>query len=287
MDQLQNFIFDNHPIRGQIVRLENVYQKVFIQQGYPEVIQQLLGEALLAICFLTGLSKQEGRVSLQFQGSGAISLITVQCTADLHVRGLVRYNAEVKDAASLATALGQGQMAVLYQPDKAGLQYQSIVPIEGHSIAEALTHYFLQSEQQMTYIRMARDDQHLVGFMLQMLPDGSDTKAMSWEHVGHLAETLTDEEMLACDNETLLTRLYHQEHVRVFDAKSVSFGCAGGKTRFENAILSLGQQEAHKLLDEHDSIEVTCDFCQKEFNFDRVDVEALFRGGQPNTEQAQ
>ena len=31
MDQLQNFIFDNHPVRGQIVRLENVYQKVFTQ----------------------------------------------------------------------------------------------------------------------------------------------------------------------------------------------------------------------------------------------------------------
>ena len=139
----------------------------------------------------------------------------------------------------------------------------------------------------MTYIRMARNDQHLVGFMLKMLPDDSDTKAMSWEHVGHLAETLTDEEMLACDNETPLTRLYHQEQVRVFDDKSVSFGCAGGKTHVENAILSLGQQEAHKLLDEHDSIDVVCDFCQKEFNFDSVDVEALFRGWQPNTEQAQ
>jgi len=43
--------------------------------------------------------------------------------------------------------------------------------------------------------------------------------------------------------------------------------------RFENAILVLGQQEAEEELKGKDKLTVTCEFCNREYGFDRVDVQ--------------
>ncbi|MDF2530395.1 MAG: Hsp33 family molecular chaperone HslO, partial [Gammaproteobacteria bacterium] len=48
-DTLQNFIFDNHPVRGELVRLDETFQTITAQHYYPPVIRQLLAEALLAV----------------------------------------------------------------------------------------------------------------------------------------------------------------------------------------------------------------------------------------------
>jgi molecular chaperone Hsp33 len=42
-------------------------------------------------------------------------------------------------------------------------------------------------------------------------------------------------------------------------------------------ILSLGQPEADSILQEHDVIEVGCDFCGLQYRFDAVDTVQIFR----------
>ncbi|MDF2940895.1 MAG: Hsp33 family molecular chaperone [Gammaproteobacteria bacterium] len=275
-DTLQNFIFDNHPVRGEIVRLDNTFQTIINQHYYPPVIRQLLAEALLAVSLLYGISKHEGKLTLQFQGTGALSLLSVRCTHDYHLRGVVECSEGISTVDSLAEALGNGTLLLTYEPEGQGQRYQSVVEVKGNSVAKAIEDYFAQSEQLATRIILAADEKSAVGFMLQQLPSDFE-KEESWNHVLTLAESLTTKEMLSVDNHTLLHRLYHQEQVRVFTPHALQFGCSCSIYRMENAIIGLGKEEALKILEERDSIEVTCEFCNHHYEFDRVDVEGLFK----------
>jgi molecular chaperone Hsp33 len=278
-DTLQNFIFDNHPVRGEIVRLDNTFQTIVDQHYYPPVVRQLLAEALLAVSLLYGISKHEGKLTLQFQGTGALSLLSVRCTHDYHLRGVVQCSEDISNIHSLAEALGKGTLLLTYEPENKGQRYQSVVEVTGSSVAKAIEDYFLQSEQLATRIILAADEKTAVGFMLQQLPSEDKDKAESWNHVLTLAESLSSEEMLSVDNLTLLHRLYHQEEVRVFTPHALQFGCSCSIYRMENAIIGIGKEEALKILEDRDNIEVTCEFCNQHYEFDRVDVERLFKAG--------
>jgi molecular chaperone Hsp33 len=249
------------------------------QHYYPPVVRQLLAEALLAVSMIAGIFKQEGKLTLQFQGNGALSLLSVRCTHDFHLRGVVQCNEDISNIDSLAEALGQGTLLFTYEPESQGQRYQSVVEVTGASVARAIEDYFLQSEQLATRIFLAVDEKSAVGFMLQQLPSKEEEKEESWNHVVTLAETLSPDEMLNLDNHTILHRLYHEEQLRLFTPHALQFGCSCTVYRMENAIISLGKEEALKILEERDSIEVTCEFCNHHYEFDRVDVESLFKAG--------
>lgn len=90
-----------------------------------------------------------------------------------------------------------------------------------------------------------------------------------------LADTLTAPEMLSLDCESLLRRLFHEEKVRLFDAEPVRFECTCSKQKIEYALRTLGQQELAHLLAEKGAVEVGCEFCNKQYHFDRIDVQKL------------
>ena len=92
-----------------------------------------------------------------------------------------------------------------------------------------------------------------------------------------LADTITAEELIGLDNETLLHRLYHQEEVRLFDAQPVHFECSCSMERSGNALVSLGQDDVLALLEEQGGeITVDCQFCNSRYRFDEPAVQALF-----------
>lgn len=269
-DSMQRFIFDNHPVRGQWVRLSHVYQKVQQQRRYPPLLAKLLNEAMVGVAVLFNVAKFHGRLTLQFLSDGPLKLISVRCTHDLKMRGLIDWQGEFATAEQVAEALRQGTLSLTYEPELAGERYQSIVPVESDSIAAAIEHYFIQSEQLPTKLRIASDDNAVVGLLLQLMPDESDRKAMSWEHVTTLADTLENDEMLSHDNETLLHRLYHQDTVRVFERQSVAFGCNFSPEKMENAILSLGKEQAMQIVKEEGRIDIRCEFCGRNSQYDGV-----------------
>ncbi|EPN62154.1 Hsp33-like chaperonin [Pseudomonas syringae pv. actinidiae ICMP 18807] len=122
------------------------------------------------------------------------------------------------------------------------------------------------------------------GLLLQQLPAAQITdpeeRDASWEHVVTLASTLTAEEMLSLDNQTVLHRLYHEDPVRLFDVQPICFRCSCSRERSANALASLGLEDAQQLVIEHNgSIEIDCQFCNERYLFDATDVAQLFAGG--------
>ncbi|MCY1446656.1 33 kDa chaperonin [compost metagenome] len=169
-----------------------------------------------------------------------------------------------------------------------GQRYQGIVDLDGETLSECFTNYFVMSQQVNTKFWLNADGKHARGLLLQQLPadreKDEEERAVSWQHVTALASTLTAEELLGLNNETVLHRLYHEEAVRLFDIQSLRFHCSCSRERSGNALVSLGLEDAKQLAAEHGgSVEVDCQFCNQSYKFDAADIEQLFAGGGVDT----
>ena len=290
-DFSQRFLFDDYDVRGELVALDASYQHVLAKHPYPEPVAQLLGEMLAAGALLIGTLKFDGLLVLQARSSSSVPLLMVECSSAGEVRGIARYHAEqIGSGDGMREMMPEGVLAITIDPAE-GQRYQGIVALDGASLAASLSAYFANSEQLPTRFWLNADGRRARGLLLQQLPadrqKDPEERAAIWQHVVTLADTLNAEELLALDNETLLHRLYHQEAVRLFDPRVLRFRCSCSRERSARALVSLGQEEAEKLLAERGgSVEIDCQFCNQRYLFDAADVAQLFAGGgvQPASE---
>jgi len=244
---------------------------------------------LAAASLLSASIKFKGRITVQFQGKNQVRLLLAQCNHLLEVRGLAQWQGELTEETLMAD-LKQGTLAIMIDPEVSGGQrYQGIVAWQGDSLSSSLENYFNRSEQVPTRVWFAVDKKRVAGMLIQVMPrestrlgkpvEGQD----DWEHIEHLTSTITPHELLNLDTATLLHRLYVEDDVRLFEAKSVKFLCKCSVERSENALRLLNTEEIEQELHDKQAIVVTCEFCNKEFQFDRVDVARILKQGKPDS----
>ena len=171
VDQSQRFLFDNSPIRGELVGLHHSYQEVLSKHNYPDPVKILLGEFMAAAALLSSRLKLDGSLILQVSGNGQVRVLMAECNADGELRAIAQYNDDFSDAGSI---LGVGQLAITLDPKK-GNRYQGIVSLnDGDNLADVLEQYFTQSEQLDTHIWLACNGHNASGLLLQKLPQNDN-----------------------------------------------------------------------------------------------------------------
>lgn len=294
-DQLRKYLFADRTVRAQTVSLHSAWQAIQAGHQYPPVIAQLLGELVAASALMAANLKFDGALIFQLQGDGDVRLIVVECRADLSIRATVklREGAVLPEHAGLQSLMnpgGQGRFAVMLDlpTRRPGQQpYQGIVPLVGDSIGAALEHYMASSEQLQTRLWLEADENSAAGLLLQQLPrDGGhapDADDDSWERSQHLADTLKPRELLSTPPETLVHRLYWQEHMMAFEPQAVRFHCPCNREKVADVLRLLGREEVDSILDEQGQVDVTCDYCTQAYAFDSVDCAEIFASDDPVT----
>lgn len=286
-DIAQRFLFDSTDIRGELVSLNSSFTDSLAAHNYPVNVRVLLGELVAAAVLLSSTLKFEGVMSLQAKGDGPLALLMVECTDQKTFRALARWadeDAEKLTETGLSGLLGTGQLVMTIDPHK-GNRYQGIVPLHHETLAEGLNDYFKQSEQLPTQFWLTSNGDQCCGLLLQALPASVESdqakREEAWERVTVLADTVKDEELLELDHETVLTRLYHQEEVRLFDEEPVSFSCTCSRERSASIIHNLGREEAVSIVEEAGQIAMDCQFCNQQYLFTAGQVSEIFEGQQP------
>ncbi|MGM0563589.1 MAG: Hsp33 family molecular chaperone HslO [Pseudomonadota bacterium] len=275
-DTLHRFMIDDSDVRGEHVHLDSSWQQMMESTSYPAPVQRLLGEATAAAVLMAETIKLDGTLTLQAQGDGPVKLLVVQVTSERSFRATAKCETEVSEG-PLAELLGHGQMVLNIEQGGAGQNYQGVVPLEGERLQDALGVYFERSEQLPTALWLSASDEAVAGLMLQKLP-GHKTEGDEdlWPRMLKLADTVKPAELLDLSVQEMLHRLFHEEELRLFEGERLSFRCSCSTERIANTIVSLGQKEAESIVEEQGQIEVTCQFCQRAYRFDPVDVAALF-----------
>ena len=308
MDELHKFLFDGLPVRGMLVRLEGSWQELLRRRdpahggtgAYPAPVRALLGEMAAASLLMQSNIKFNGSLILQMQGDGPVKLAVAEAQPDLSFRVTASVVAEVPDEAKLESLLnvhGRGRCAITLDPQDRlpGQQpYQGIVPLHGdqreplQELSQVLEHYMLQSEQLDTRLVLAADDRVAAGLLIQRLPvqgEGNLAGARNEDEIGLnegfnriaiLSATLTRDELLTLDVETILRRLYWEERVLRQAPQRPRFACRCSAERVRGMLRGLGRTEVEGIVAERGDVEIGCEFCGRQYRFDAVDVGELF-----------
>jgi molecular chaperone Hsp33 len=274
VNHFRRFVFEEFPARGGIIRLESSWQAMLALHDYPANIRQVLGQILAMAALLTASIKLDGKLILQIQGGGPLSLLVVECTSRKTFRAMVKHQEHI-DSVPVTELLAGSQIVITLENEKSGERYQGIVQAEGSSIAEVFTNYLLQSDQLESVIVLTADDNCAAGMLLQKMPSG-DFDDDDWHRIKLLTATLGENELRQLPHETVLRRLFHEDHVRLFEPELYTFMCSCSYDKVNNMLRILGQQEVAEILREQGSVSVDCEFCGQHYQFDRVDAGQLF-----------
>jgi molecular chaperone Hsp33 len=322
VSELRSFLFEGLPVRGVLVRLTSAWTDLLDRRahagGYPEPVRGLLGEMAAAGVLMQANIKFNGALVLQVSGDGPVKLAVAEIQPDLAFRATATVIGEVPPDARLEAMVnvgGKGRCAITLDPLERlpGQQpYQGVVPLHGDQreplqrLSEVLEHYMLQSEQLDTRMVLAADDRIAAGLLIQRLPvqgEGNLGGARNEDDIGRsedfnrialLAATLTREELLTLDSDTILRRLFWEERVRLFEpppgTPAPRFACRCSRERVIGMLQGLGREEVEGLIVERGTAEVSCEFCGAQYRFDAVDVGKVFappRDQPPTSRQMQ
>ena len=289
----RNFTIDNLDIRGQVVRLADVWRDMHDARHYPANIRQFLGElACVAVLLGAGL-KHPGRAALQIQRKHTDSdaaattfsgpLAVLDCTETLALRGMAGAYSDAANTQSVKRGapvfsewVKDCTLGMTLTYTGTSQVYQSIVPVSGLSVAECFEHYFDLSEQLPTHLWLAANDTGAGALLLQKMPNADQRDADGWARVEQLAASVSERELTELPAEELLPRLFSGEDVRVYDAKPVSYACKRDLLKVESMLRSLGRDEVEATLKEHGIVEVKDDICNQVYRFDAHAVQRLF-----------
>ncbi|MCA0243979.1 MAG: Hsp33 family molecular chaperone HslO [Proteobacteria bacterium] len=305
MSELHKFLFDGLPVRGMLVRLTEGWTEALRRRetagAQPAEVRALLGEMAAAAVLMQANIKFNGALVLQIFGDGPVKLAVAEAQPDLSFRCTAKVVGEVPAGARLEALLnvhGNGRCAITLDPQERlpGRQpYQGVVPLHGdrreplQQVSAVLEHYMLQSEQLDTRLVLAADDQVAAGLLIQRLPvqgaanleaaeRNEDLIGLSegYNRIALLAGTLTREELLSLDAQTLLHRLFWEERLTRYEPLQPRFACRCSRERVRGMLLGLGRAESEGLIAERGLVEVGCDFCGLQYRFDAVDVGEMF-----------
>ena len=285
-DLVAAFQIENQPVRGRIARLGGLIDEVLTRHAYPEPVANLLGEACVLAALVGSSLKFEGRLIVQAQGDGPVSLVVVDYDTSGSLRGYCSFDAEKVQAASqgfarpgAATLLGQGLFHMTIDQGPEMERYQGITSIEGETLALCAETYFAQSEQTPTRVRLAvgqlQTDAGLVwragGLLIQNIAGDSDARediSDIWDRAQALFETTGEDELIdpTVPAETLLFRLFHEDGVRLFQPQPLRAFCRCSPERILNLLRSFPAEERVDMVTPEGKISVTCEYCSRVYD---------------------
>jgi molecular chaperone Hsp33 len=289
-DRLLPFQLASSAVRGRLLRLGPELDRLLVRHAYPLPVTRLLGEAVALTALLAGMLKFEGVFSMQASGAGPVRTLVADVTSAGAMRGYAAFDApRLPDEAAptLPRLFGRGHLALTVDQGPDTERYQGIVALDGAGLADAALHYFAQSEQLATSVRLAcargADGWRAGALVLQRLPDAvppppgePPVEPEDWRRARMLGDTVTDTELLdpGLASQDLLWRLFHEEGVRIWPTQPLAAGCRCSAERVRVALRSMTRSELVAMTIDG-RIEATCQFCSESYRFDTDEVAQL------------
>ncbi len=295
-DLIQPFVLEVSALRGRLLRAGPLVDTILTRHDYPAPVAALLGEFLALAGVLSSLLKFDGFFTLQTKSDGPVGLLVADMTTGGELRGYCEFDAVRLQALAAACGgtpsaralMGEGYMAFTVDQGTHTERYQGIVELSGESLTDFLQHYFRQSEQLKTAVKLAAGQVdgawRAGGLLLQQLPEEeADTVPLAndeedgWRRALVLMASCTDRELLepTLSAHDLLYRLFHAERVRVFEPRPFLAGCRCSRERIERILRSLPRVDVDEMKVDGEIV-MTCQFCNIAFRFDESALDEIY-----------
>lgn len=269
------FLFEKLPVRGALIQLRRSWARMQLGNDYNLAVTNILGQSAAATGLIAQSLKFKGRITLQVSGDGPLSMLVMQCTNKLQMRGMASAP-EFDEQMDYAAAVDGCRCAISVDTGATERPYQGIVEMVGDRLSQSLENYFARSAQVRSHMTLVADHTVCGGILLQQMPDKGEPLADDWNRLGLLAATLGSKDMANGIGAMLVGKLFAEDDVRVFRPRPVSFKCGCSRQRAEEVLRLLGEHDARSAGAEQGKVDVTCEYCGRKRSFDPVDISRLF-----------
>ncbi len=290
MDEIIRAITSDGYLKAYVINSTETIRDAQGLHQTGKVASAALGRALTAALILANDMKNEtDRVSVQFRSEGPIGNVVAEANGQNQVKGFVS-NPDVvlplREDGKLDVGGALGHKGSLTIVRDIGMKepYVGTVELISGEIAEDISYYYMQSEQIPTVLGLgvlvAQNFAILSagGFMIQLLPGAPDSIVDKVEaNVKALPKSIS---ALIADGKNateILGMLLNGFDYQILSKKEPSYRCDCSRYRVETALISLGKTELCKMIEEEDTTEVSCHYCNKKYHFSKEDLEMLLR----------
>jgi molecular chaperone Hsp33 len=313
-DRIFPFSVPGLDLRGRTAQFGPAVDAILSRHDYPEPVARLLAEAIMLTALLGSSLKFDGKFIMQTQTDGPVNLLVADLRENGAMRGYARYDEAWFAAAdrrghSVQSLLGKGVLAFTVDQGEHMQRYQGLVELTGQSLQEAAVHYFRQSEQLPTEIRLSvgrlmtpvdgagiKEEWRAGGLVVQFMPqEAARLRAMdlpggdapegalipdageddAWSEAKALVRTIEDSELTdpTIGAERLLYRLFNQHDPRLFPDQTVRDECSCSRERIGGVLRGFPEEERAEGA-EDGVISVTCEFCSTRYAFTLEEISA-------------
>ncbi len=290
MDEIIRAITADGFVKAYVVNSTEVVREAQAVHQTGKVASAALGRTVTAALILANDMKNEtDRVSVQFRSEGPIGNVVAEANGKNEVKGFVsnpNVTLPLREDGKLDVGGALGHKGTLTIVRDIGMKepYVGTVELISGEIAEDISYYYMQSEQIPTVLGLgvlvAQNFAILSagGFMIQLLPGAPDSIIDQIEaNVKNLPASISS---LLADGKNaaeILSMLLSGFDYQILSKKEPLYRCDCSRFRVESALISLGRAEMESMIEEEQTTEVSCHYCNKKYHFSQEDLRMLLR----------
>ena len=256
-----------------------------IHQTTP-VASAALGRMLTAAAIMGAMLKSEkDLITLQITGDGPLKGVLVTSDSKSNVKGYV-VNPDVDmplkpdGKLNVGGAIGNSSLRVIKD---VGLKepYSGSIELISGEIADDITYYFAKSEQVPSSVGLGvlvdtdLSIKHSGGFIIQLMPDAQEDVIDKLEKKLLTIPYITDMLSSGFNAEKILETILGDLGLEILEKTGMDYKCSCSRQRVEQAIVSLGKKELAKIIEEDKKASLTCQFCNKVYDFNEEELKKL------------
>ena len=244
-----------------------------------------LGRTLTAASIMGDQLKSGGSVTIQIRGSGPLGAVAAVGESDGFVRGYLQNPAcdlplRPDGKLDVGGGIGPGYLMVIKDIGVKEPVTGTVELVNGE-IAEDLTRYFAESEQLPSACALGvlvdtdQSVRHAGGYLVQLMPGVTDAEITRLEKNIAKAGAMTSMLSRGLTLPDIVRAVLDGFDVELFDERPIGYRCGCSRKKVVRALISLGRAELQKLIDEEEQTELTCQFCDKVYHFNRAELQEI------------
>ncbi len=242
-----------------------------------------LGRTLTAAAIMGDQLKSGGSVTIQVRGSGPLGAVTAVGESDGFVRGYLQNPAcdlPLREDGKLDVGggIGPGYLMVIKDIGVKEPVTGTVALVNGE-IAEDLTRYFAESEQLPSacalgvLVEVDQSVKQAGGYLVQLMPGVTDDQITRLEENIARAGAVTSMLERGLTLPEVVHAVLDGFEVELFEERPVGYRCGCSRKKVVRALVSLGRTELQKLIEEEERTQLTCQFCDRVYSFDRAELQ--------------
>jgi len=247
------------------------------------VVSAALGRLLTAgVLIGTTMKNDKDLLTLQIKSEGPIGGLLVTADSKGNVKGypytnIVDIPLKPNGKLDVAGAMGPG---ILHVIKDIGLKetYTGQTELISGEIAEDLTYYYYHSEQTPSIIALGvlvdvdYSIKHSGGIMIQLMPNADEEIIASLENNMKDVKTVTELLDTGATLEEVIGHYMKDIEFHVLDEVEPKFYCDCSEEKVKRALISLGKEELNKMIVEEEKVNISCNFCEENYEYEVKDL---------------